>query len=552
MIFTIKINTNNLEQDVLTTIENFSDEQLEQLISVIKLKKENSEITGISIFFRYSEYQELLTSTDKPTKLPQETKTMIRKGTYRLDSSQILKGINNKQEIKTEINRKIIEKIEHKINPQEIFSEILINDKYSQDFYNLCFSIISSEEYFNKFLNYYQNIEIFGINITPEEYIIEISKILGFQEKEINPNNPVYQYLTITEEMKNRYYQLRNMINVDIVLLGKEVFNQEGRTSYSKEQQEKIDTDWEVNPKLISYIMEDMDPKYNTLEQISHIYLKLCYALRYSLGYHIRKWHAKYDKKRQEAITPENNEIVCSEFSILCTKIINELYKDVEARCIVTGKEQHLLFGILHKENNIRINFDSTKVENEFDDLARVKLGLPLVGVKIICDRNNEFKIAFEKVYDRLCKKNRVETATIITAYDKLRAKKEIKIDFNENITEFLLRMKQKNVLGSELLGAFKRVLAQGFFGEITYSIIGQDQKLTFPQRQLLETPQEILDGLETNLIIKNGDELYLLKLNEGTIIKMEPYQLNDLFDEDKIVYFNPKYKIEGVGKGMK
>ena len=150
------------------------------------------------------------------------------------------------------------------------------------------------------------------------------------------------------------------------------------------------------------------------------------------------------------------------------------------------------------------------------------------------------------------CQKNRVETATIITAYDILRAKREIRIDFNENINEFLVRMKQKNILGSELLGAFKRVLAQGFFGDITYSIIGQDQKSTFSQRQLLETPQEILDGLETNLIIKNGEELYLLKLNEGTIIKMEPYELNNLFDEEKMVYFNPKYKIEGIGKGVK
>ena len=444
MTFTIITNTNNLEQDVLTTIENFSNEQLEQFISALKLKNENSEIKGISIFFRYPECQRLLTSTEEPTKLPQEIKTMIRKGTYRLDTAQILKAINNKQEIKTEVTRKIIEKIEHKINTQEIFSEILINDKYTQDFYNLCFSIISSEEYFNKFLNYHQNIEIFGKNITPEEYIIEISKILGYQEKEINLNNPVYQYITITEGMKKRYHQLRNMINVDIALLGEEVFNQEGRTSYSKEQQEKVDNDWQVNAELMTYIMEDMDSEYNTLEQISHIYLKLCYALRYNLGYHIRNWHAKYDKTRQEAITPENNEIICSEFSILCTNIINKLYKDVEARCIITGKEQHLLFGILHKEKNIRINFDSTKVDNEFDDLARVKLGLPLVGVKPICDRNNEFKIAFEKVYDRLCKKNRVETATIITAYDTLRAKKEIKIDFYENITEFLVRMKQK------------------------------------------------------------------------------------------------------------
>ena len=551
MTFTISIDTKNIEQDVLTTIKNFSEEEMKQFIYAIKLKNDNSEIKGVSIFFRYPDCQQFLTSVKEPTKISIETRTMIRKRTYRLDTELILKGINNKDEIKSENTRKIIEIIKDKIDVSKIFSEVLSNDKYSQEFYNLCLSIISSEEHFNKFINYNQNKKLFGEHITPKEYVIEISKILGFQEKEIYPNNPIYQYLTITEEMKQRYHILREMIDVDIILLGDEVFNQEGRTSYSKERQKEVDSNWQVNPKLMEYIMKDMEPTYNALEQISHIYLKLCLALRYSLGYHIRNWQVKYDKTRQEAITPENNEIICSEFSILCTNIINKLYKNIEARCIITGKEQHLLFGILDKENNIRINFDSTKVDNEFDDLARVKLGLPLVGVKPICDRNKKFEKAFKKVYDKLCKTNRVETTTIIDAYDTLRDKRKIKIDFYENITEFLRRMREKNIYGSELLGAFKRVLAQGYLGKITYSIIGQDQKLTFPERQLLETPREILDGLETNIIIKDGDEIYLLKLNEGEIIKMEPSELNALFDEDKMAYFNPKYKIEGIGKGV-
>ena len=551
MIFTINIDTGNIEKDVLTTIKNFSNEEMQQFISAIKLKNDNSEIKGTSIFFRYLDSQQFLASVKEPTSIPIEIRTKIRKRTHRLDSDIILKAINNPNEIKSENLKEIIEIIKDKIDVTKQFTEALSNAKYSQDFYNLCLLIISSDEYFNKFINYNQNTELFGVNITQKEYIIEISKMLGYQEKEINLNNPIYQYLSITDDMKQRYHILRELINVDIILLGDEVFNQEGRTSYSKERQKEVDSDWKVNPKLMEYIMSDMNPTYNDLEQISHIYLKLCLALRYSLSYHIKSWKAIYDKNRQESITPERNKIVCSEFSLLCTNIINNLCKNIEARCIITGKEQHLLVGILDKENNIRINLDSTKVDNEFDDLARVKLGLPLVGIKIICDRSNKFEAAFKKVYDKLCEQNRVETATIIDAYDKLRGTNKIKIDFYENMNEFLKRMRERNVFGSELLGAFKRVLAQGYFGKITYSIIGQDKKLTFPERQLLETPQAILDGLETNIIIKNGEDLYLLNLNKGEIIKMDPSELNALFDEDKMAYFNQKYKIEGIGKGV-
>jgi hypothetical protein len=78
----------------------------------------------------------------------------------------------------------------------------------------------------------------------------------------------------------------------------------------------------------------------------------LCQALRYNLGYHIKKWSTEYNKSRQESITPTNNEIICSEFSYLFTNLVNKFVDGIEARCIVTGKEQHLLVGILDKKNN--------------------------------------------------------------------------------------------------------------------------------------------------------------------------------------------------------
>lgn len=548
MNFTITTNTGNIEQDVWNTINNFNEEEQTKFIQAIKLKKEDSNITGTSIFFRYPECQQLLSSIEDATKVPLQTRKMIRDKTYRLDTENILTNLSNQEKTKNELINKIISNFKTKININEKIIEVLANDKYDKNFYNLCFAIISSNDYFNKFINYNDNLEIFKNQYTQKEYVYQLSQLLGFQEKEIYQENPIYKYQIITQDMIIRYKQLRKIINVDIEMLGAEVFNQEGYTSYSKEKQQATDNDWVVNPELIEYVLQDMEPNYNIFEQISHIYIKLCQALRYNLGYHIKKWTTNYNKEHQETITPKNNEIICSEFSIIATNIINKLNNDIEARCIIRGQEQHLLFGIYHKEKNIRINFDSTKLVNEFDDLGRVKIGLPLVGITYICDRNDEFGRAFDNVYRKLCQLNRIETMDLIEAYEQIRKQPQLTIDTYENICVFFEKMKDKNVVGSELLSAFKRLYRQGFFGKIKYSIVGEDKKLTFTERQKLETQSEILDGLEENIIIQNEEDYYLIKLNDCKFIPMSKDELNMLFEEDKMVYFNPKYRLDGIG----
>lgn len=547
MNFIITTNTGNIEQDVWNTIINFNKEDLTKFIQSIKLKKEQSNITGTSIFFRYPECQQLLSSIEDVTKVPLQKRKMIREKTYRLDTELIFTNLLTPEHLKNDLLNKIINKFQNQINFRNIFSEALSNNKYNTNFYNLCFEIISSDINFNKFINYHENLDLFG-EFPQEEYILELSKIFGYQEQEIYKLNPIYKYQIITEDMINRYKQLRKIVNVDITMLGDEIFNQQGYTSYSKEKQQKTDNDWAVNPELIEYVIQDMEPSYTPFEQISHIYIKLCQALRYNLGYHIKKWTTNYNKEQQESISPQNNEIICSEFAIIATNIINKLNNGIEARCIVRGQEQHLLFGIYDKSKKVRINFDSTKIVNEFDDLGRVKIGLPLVGITYICDRNKEFESAFENVYYKLCQLNRIETMDLIEAYEKIKKQPTITVDTYENICDFFEIMKKKNIVGSELLGAFKRVYRQGFFGAIKYSIVGEDKKLTFTQRQKLETQDEILDGLEENIIIQNEEDYYLVKLNDCKFIPMSKDEINILFEDDKMVYFNPKYKLDGIG----
>lgn len=548
MNFTITVDTNNIEKDIIETIRNFSKEQMDKLIKSIKFKKDGNNIKGDAIFFRYPDCEQILLSLTDFTKVPFDIRKKIKERTRRVDTELIFIHLLTPEKVKNEFTKNIIELVQDRINIEQKFCDTLSNDRYNSQFYNICFKIISSEEYFQKFLNYSNNLDIFDSKYTQEDYVFELANILGYQAQSIYKENSIYKYPITTYNMLLRYLKLRKIVNVDIKMLGEEIFNQGGKTSYSKEYQQFIDNDWEVNPKLAEYVMNDMNPEYNDLEKISHIYIKLCQALRYNLGYHIKKWTADYNKQRQESITPENNKIICSEYAMIFTNLVNKLDENIEARCIITGKEQHLSVGILIRNKNIRIDLDSTKVIDNFDDLARVKLGMPLVGINYLCDREKEFEYAFNKVYHKLHGEYQIKTEDLIEAYEIIVKNQEIKVNFYENMKEFIFQMKEKNVVGSELLSIFKMLNNIEYFGPLKYSIIGQDLKLTFRERALLETAEEVLDGLEENIIINYKEEYYLLRLDTGELIQMTKQELNKLFEENKMRYFNPKHKIEGVG----
>lgn len=547
MNFVINYDSGNIEQDILDTIYSYSYDEMKNLIDAIKFKRDNENIVGGSIVFRYPDCIEVLSSIKDISKVSIETRKFVRKRSYRIDIEKLLLSYLKLSEVDSMLINKLTEKLDGQLHILDKFCDVISNDKYNKKFYMMCFDILSSEDIFDKFLNFEIHSNLFG-EYTQKEYILEISKLFGFQEYEIYSSNPIFKYNLVNYDMKKRYFMLRDLINVDLDMLGDEVFTQGERKAFSIKKQFLIDNDWDASPEIINFIFRDINPKYNSLERACHIYIKLCQALRYNLGYHIKKWSIEYNKSRQEGITPSNNEIICSEFTYMATHLINKFVEDVEARCIVAGKEQHLLFGILDKKNNIRVNMDSTRMINEFDDLGRIKIGLPLVGVEVICDREDKFKDAFERVYSELGSKNLIETQDLIKAYEQMSAKKDIKIDVYENLCMFFDKMKEKNIIGSELLGAFKRMLSQGYFGNIIYSIVGEDLKLTFSQRHTIDRVDSILDGLEENIIIQNEDEYYLLKLNEGKIIVMSKDELDMLFQEDKMVYFNPNHRIEGVG----
>lgn len=539
MKFIIDNDTDNIEQDVFNTIINFSDERLQQLSKLI-------DLTSIynSIYFEYADND--FNFYDETTG-ERELDGTISNKRFKFLSIEELVALLYSEYNDSNITDKI-ERIFSALDLRGKFIDKISNDNYDCNFYDMCFKILNDEELFELFLNYDENIELFGQKYTKEDYVFELAKILGNSKDDICNDNEIYNYSIVTQDMLDRYLQLRDIVNIDMRMLGDEPFGEEGCLAYYFEKQKYIDNDWKVNSKLFEYIMNDLDPEYTLEEKIAHIYIKACEALRYNDKYLIYKYETQYDKDRQEAISLENNAVICSEFSRLCTNILSKLDDRLEVRCVCPRGSMHEAVGILITDKNIRVDLEATEADSMFNDLARVKLGLPLRGVHYYYDRNNEFKDAFNRVYNKLLKNRTIETESLISSYEEVCRKREGYVDFEENLDNFLNQMRQRKIAGAELYGSFLHLKHIGYFGEIKHSLVVESENMTLSERNELDFDEEILDGLERNVIINHADNYYLLRMNNPEICKMRKNELNEMFDADKVDYLDDKHSLEGIG----
>lgn len=336
--------------------------------------------------------------------------------------------------------------------------------------------------------------------------------------------------------MIERYIELRNTINVDLEVFNNKDFEEFERYTYTKEEQEFMDSDWSINQDLIDYIFNDLDPNYTLEEQVAHIYIKMCFILEYNDTYNVdMTYSTKYSKEKQERISLAYPFVICGEFSRLATKIFNQLDSNLEARCIKDEYGTHEYIGILIKDKNIRVDLEGTQrvIKNTiYNDLSRAKLGLQLLGIKYIQDREDIFKEAFNKVYKNLLKNKKIQTEDLLTEYKKIIEEPKTEIDFMENMNYFLKHMREKNIRGNDLICTFYLLLNNNYFGDIDYANIGC----------------EFSEERERNVIIKDKDNYYILRCITGELINTTINKLNEMFQKHTISYEDEEYTLQGIG----
>lgn len=562
MGFTIKYDTGNIEQDVLDTIRSFSEDELQTFIEEFKFVNETKNIHGSGIVFRYCDCEELLNSLKETDfkKVSFSDKKKIRDRTFRVDTDRIFRKVLNP------FYEEIFEIVDGKIDVRERFCEIMANGKFDLLFYKRCFDILSSDEMFAKFCDFEDYLELFGSDFSQREYVLQISKMLGYKNTDVMTTNDIFKYGLVDEKMLRKYKKLRSLVNVDLEMLGEDPFDYEMVRVYSADMQAEIDNDWNVDPGLLAYVFEDMDSEYSSLEKVAHVYIKLCNALRYNMGYTVFKYDTIYRKERQEAISLEHNEVICSEFSFLCSKILNSM-DGISARCVYPSNGPHMALGVMVEAENVMLRMDSTNLQQIsegdgkekllFDDLGRIKLGLPLVGIEHVCDREHAFYDAFNRVYSKFMENKTITAENLIAAYAAISSRRNGFVNFEENMEEFIKRMRNKNVKGSELLNVFQTLAKIGYFGDIAYAIVGENIAGTFTEKMNDSSIEGKFVGLEENVIIDNradieNEEYYVLRLDKCQVIVRTAEELNDLFDSDKMRYYNSKYMIDGIGKDIK
>lgn len=241
-----------------------------------------------------------------------------------------------------------------------------------------------------QFDNLCSSIDIKEINGIPKEYFIYAS-FKFFKE-----NNAFEEYL-MPDVVANRYRDIGSLQKIDLQAINKHL-----TTTDTKYQNIKIDSSLEH--EIISGIPENT----TDLEKAIYIYIKMCKLLTYDEEYYAVNQKGVATEKHKStdyisSVTLENNKVVCFEFNLIYSKLLNQLgihfssnYKNMVGEAYGAG-HANLEF----RADKFLVSADSVTSILQ-GDIMQAKLNQPLVGLKCINKNQQtqqEFKQALTKMY---------------------------------------------------------------------------------------------------------------------------------------------------------
>ena len=293
----------------------------------------------------------------------------------------------------------------------------LYSDKngFNSQVVDKAFQILLDDDMLSKFLNYNENKEAFeieGEEISQLDYLKVLGKILGKRndQGELNLEKRISKDFLIPEfeEIKNRYFQILDNINMDRFSNPKYTFTEVERFD-EKIIREGDEPDWAISPEVYQEIFQNMPQDLSLEEKAMYIYCKMCQVFQYDEGYAYKNrlnkvnYESTFSKEHLESLKP-GDKVTCYDFARMYAKLINELDGDITAVMILQGiNEGHALAGF-YTENvsatveaiNINSNTDAT------NDLMKAKNGIKLSGVKPISDIKGILEKAINKVYSQI------------------------------------------------------------------------------------------------------------------------------------------------------
>ncbi len=421
------------------------------------------------------------------------------------------------------------------------------------------FQILLDDDMLSKFLNYEENKETFAIEgeeISQLDYLKVLGKILGKRndQGELNLEKRISRdfYIPEFEEIKNRYFQILDNINMERFTNPKYTFTEVERFD-EKVIREGNEPVWTISPEIYQEIFQDMPQELSLEEKAMHIYCKMCQIFRYDEGYVYRdklnkvNYESTFSKEHLESLRP-GSKITCFDFSRMYAKLINELDGDITAVMILQGiNEGHALAGFYTE--NVSATVEGININSDKDatnDLMKAKNGINLEGIKIISDKKGILEGAINKVYSQILGEKPKSIKEYIEYLKSTQQEQDVPEDVTLRLQSFLEVMKSKQISGNELTQTLWGINKTKWFrnAQLEMAYLGElreDEKRYKRHILLRQKDQEIKDGPKEVYLIDTDTLDFTISSEEEIIAKL---------NSGELIYESKDHKLPGIDKG--
>lgn len=442
-------------------------------------------------------------------------------------------------------------------------------------------NVISTKKTVQEFLEQYQS-EVYETTIDFQNYSIPISLFISFFDltnPEFNNLCSNHNITTINDIPKEHFiYAACEFIKTRKIL---ETFNIPQNISIRYQElltQQKIDFEAlnqylttsdtlhkkiAINDNLRAKILSEMPKNMSILEKAIYIYIKMCKLFTYDDEYIAAKNQEFIFEKHKDLnyiskITPENNRIVCFEFNIIYTKLLEELgihfksnYKDADTEA----------YGLNHVKLKYRVKKFIIQADSVTSilrgDLVKSKLNEPLIGLKCInknLTTQQEFQNIVTKVYERIIeqeKKQGVYQETLpelLKEYNELTTNKK-EISNSEKIEILTTKLNNAKLVGIDAI-SYTVQLIEILFQQaelnrnIAATLIG-NYSPNHPEKNA-ET-EMILTCNETDINIAEWQNIYYYVNSKNQIMQVSKEFLIEKFQNKEFDYLEEQDKIPGL-----
>jgi len=365
-----------------------------------------------------------------------------------------------------------------------------------------------------------------NINGIPKEYFI-YAAFKFFEE------NKVLEEYLMPDIVNNRYINIGSLQKIDLQAINKHLI-----TTDTKYKNIQIDSDLEH--EIISGIPENA----TDLEKAIYIYIKMCKLLTYDEEYFAVNQKGVATEKHKStdyvsSITLENNKVVCFEFNLIYSKLLNELG-------IHFSSDYKGMVGEAYGDGHANLEFRADKFLISADsvtsilqgDIMQAKLNQPLVGIKCINKNQQtqqEFKDSLTKIYQ-------------LIAQQEKNLNKNQQVEHIQTLDELLEEYSHvtKNIkdisLNERLLILINKVNSTGMIGIDSLSYVLQLRKILFTEEQR-----------KNNIgvtIVRNNEPFEEGKVAMASaIFTLNAQSFEENPDQNVYYCFNPKHELVAITK---